>query len=89
MTTEEITDANRKAACDAVKVLDGPANTARKLTELLQADYSDAKTVRIGSVWSWMHRDRSGIPIAFILYMEKLSGIPREKLRPDIPWREN
>jgi len=87
MTPKDITESNQAAACKAVEAINGPAETARKLTALIQEDDENAKPIRIGSVWSWMHRDRSGIPIIHILNFEKLSGLPREEIRPDVPWR--
>jgi len=88
-TKEEITKANQDAACMVVELMGGPAEVARKLTARLQeANPYDAKTIRIGSIWSWMHRDKSGIPIMFVEMFEDLSSIPREEIRPDIPWRK-
>ena len=87
MTPENITKANQAAACKAVEAINGPAETARKLTALIKENDENAKPIRIGSVWSWMHRDRSGIPIMYIIHFENLSGIPREEIRPDVPWR--
>lgn len=87
MTPTEISEANREAACKVVAIIGGPAEVARKLTAKVQEEDPDAKPVRIGSVWSWMHRDKSGIPISFIKMFEDLSKVPREKIRPDIPWR--
>ena len=87
MTPEEITKANQDAACTVVELMGGPAEVARKLTAKLREDDADCKPIRIGSIWSWMHRDKSGIPISFIEMFEDLSSVPREEIRPDIPWR--
>lgn len=87
MTPEEITEANQAAACKVVELMGGPAAVARKLTEKLREEDPDCKPIRIGSIWSWMHRDKSGIPIMFIGMFEDLSSVPREEIRPDIPWR--
>lgn len=89
MTTEEKVIAVREAAEKAVDVLDGPANTARKLKARLYENGRDeeARKMAIGKIWSWVHRDQSGIPIQFIEDMEELTKIPREELRPDVPWR--
>ena len=85
-TKEEITEANQTAAKLVFDTLGGPASAARKLTALLRESDPEAPIVRIGSIWSFQNRDKSGIPIKHILHFEKLSGIPREKIRPDIPW---
>ncbi len=86
-TKEKVTEANQAAAKAVFDKLGGPANSARKLTVLLRESDPEANTIRIGSIWSWQSRDKSGIPIKHILDFEKLSGIPREKIRPDVPWR--
>jgi len=88
MTPQETTKANQDAASAVVTLMGGPAEVARKLTAKLREKDPEAKPVRIGSIWSWMHRDKSGIPISFIKMFEDLSSIPREEIRPDIPWRE-
>ncbi len=89
MTPQEKVIALRGAVRDAVDELGGLANTARKLKEHLISvgREEDAKKMAIGKIWSWVHRDKSGIPVHFIVDMEEISGISREKLRPDIPWR--
>lgn len=87
MTPKEITEANQAAAQKVVELMGGPAEVARKLTARLREEDPDAKVIRIGSIWSWMHRDKSGIPIQFIEIFEDLSSVPREEIRPDIPWR--
>jgi len=88
MTPEEKVIAVRAAAAAAVLSIGGPAETARKLkARLLENGREDeAKKMAIGKIWSWVHRDQSGIPVAFIVDMQVLSGHPRQKLRPDIPW---
>ena len=86
MTPENITKANQAAAKIVFDALGGPAESSRKLTKLLQERDPKTKMVRIGSIWSWQNRDKSGIPIKHILDFENLSGISREKIRPDIPW---
>lgn len=86
-TKEEVTQANQAAAKFVFDTLGGPAESARKLTRLIKESDPEAKPVRIGSIWSYQNRDKSGIPIKYILHFEKLTGIPREKIRPDVPWR--
>lgn len=87
MTPKQITEANQAAAEKVVAIMGGPASCARKLSALLKEEDPNAKTIRIGSVWSWIRRDRCGIPIKHILHFEALSGIQREQIRLDIPWR--
>ena len=89
MTPQEITEANQKAARMVIGLMGGPAEAARKLTDKVRESDPEAKTIRIGSLWSFMHRDKSGIPIKYILDFEYLSGVPREEIRPDVPWRVN
>lgn len=76
----------QQAASNAITKMGGPAEAGRKLTERLREREED-KTIPIGVVWSWINRDKHGVPIRFILDIEALSDIPREELRPDIPWR--
>lgn len=34
-------------------------------------------------VWNWIHRDKK-IPAEYVLNIEKLTGVSRHELRPDI-----
>lgn len=36
-------------------------------------------------VSNWIHRDKK-MPIPYAIKCEKLLGIPKEKIRPDIDW---
>ena len=86
--TQEKVIAVRGAVTAAVDKIGGLAETARKLkARLIENGREDeAAKMAIGKIWSWVHRDQSGIPIQFLIDMEVLSGISRKKLRPDIPW---
>jgi hypothetical protein len=87
MKPEEMLKSNRRNASKAVKKMDGPANTARILTERLLSRGVN-KQISIGQVWAWLNRDKKGIPIEYLVDFEEESGIPREKLRADVPWNE-
>jgi DNA-binding transcriptional regulator YdaS (Cro superfamily) len=43
---------------------------------------------RIGTtqsqVWYWLERSKKGIPAEYVLPIERVTGIPRGELRPDL-----
>lgn len=43
---------------------------------------------RIGTtqsqVWYWLERSKSGVSAKFVLPIERETGVPRSKLRPDL-----
>ena len=56
-------------ACDA---LGGQAALARELQK------------RQGDVWYWLNRSKNGLPAEHVLRVERASGVPRYRLRPDL-----
>lgn len=61
----------------AVEAAGGQAALARALAE------RSGRPVRQGHVWSWMHRT-GRIPAEYTLEIERLTGVSRHELRPDI-----
>jgi hypothetical protein len=85
-TYKEILADNRLFAANAVGKMGGPAKAAKRLTELL-AERGENKLISVGQVWAWLNRDKRGIPLEYLIDIENESGIPREKMRGDVPWR--
>jgi DNA-binding transcriptional regulator YdaS (Cro superfamily) len=40
--------------------------------------------VRQSHIWNWANRDRQGVPPNHVLSIEKVTGVSRHELRPDI-----
>lgn len=62
-------DAAMKRACD---IAGGQSALAKKLG------------VRQSHVWHWVHRSKNGVPAEFAPAVEKITGVPRHELRPDV-----
>ena len=71
---------NRRFASEAVDKMGGPAEAARRLT-------TDERKIKTGHVWAWLNRDKRGIPLEYLKDIEKISGVAREDMRSDVPWR--
>ena len=56
-------------ACDAVG---GQSKLARRLGTTQS------------QIWYWLNDSKRGVPAEFVLSIEKETGIPRHKLRPDL-----
>lgn len=72
-------ETRNEAFAEAVVILGGPANSARLLKKSIQA------------VLFWVDGRRE-LPAAECPTIERLTGIPCERLRPDVEWsvlREN
>jgi len=78
---EEVCKNNRRGASDAIEKMGGPAEAARKLT-------TDERVIKTGHVWAWLNRDKRGIPLEYLKEIEKMSGVSREVMRGDVPWRK-
>ena len=72
---------NRRAASAAIDKMGGPADAARKLT-------TAERKIKVGHIWAWINRDKRGIPLEYLKAVEKISGVSRETLRGDVPWRK-
>lgn len=77
---EEILVNNRRFAAEAIEKMGGPADAARKLT-------TENRKIKVGHVWAWINRDKRGIPLEYLKEIEKTSGVAREDMRGDVPWR--
>jgi hypothetical protein len=82
----EIYTSNRRAAAEAIEKMGGSAQAGRLITERLR-QRGDKRSIRVGTVWSWLNRDKKGVPLEFLVDIEEESGVKREQLRGDIPWR--
>lgn len=65
------------ALAEAINVAGGQSELARKLT------VSSGHQVKQQQVWNWLNREkRPSVKQAH--HIEKVTGVPKEKLRPDI-----
>ena len=60
----------------------GQTRTAKIITDRR----TDGKKVTLRHVWSWLNRDKKGIPLEYLVDIEEESGISRTLLRGDVPW---
>lgn len=67
----------QQALSDAISVAGGQSELARKLTS------SSGGSVKQQQVWNWLNREKRP-PAKQAAYIEKVTGIPKEKLRPDV-----
>ncbi|HAW8321073.1 TPA: helix-turn-helix domain-containing protein [Escherichia coli] len=71
MTPEQL------ALSEAIETAGGQSELARKLTA------SSGKEVKQQQVWNWLNREKRS-PIKQSQYIESVTGIPKERLRPDV-----
>jgi DNA-binding transcriptional regulator YdaS (Cro superfamily) len=71
--------AGADALREAIDKLDGITKFARALSEATK------ESIKSQTVANWMSR---GIPMERCLDIEKLTGIPCERLNPDIDWKK-
>ncbi|KEY58471.1 YdaS family helix-turn-helix protein [Serratia sp. DD3] len=62
---------------EAIRIAGGQSELARKLSS------DDSGPVKQQQVWNWLHREKKP-PVKHAVLIEKLTGISKEKLRPDI-----
>lgn len=72
---------------DAIALADGQSALARKLTEHFAAT-GVRRRVTQANVWSWLDSKNPDLmpPTDFCPGIEKVTGVPCERLRPDIDW---
>lgn len=70
MTPEQL------ALSEAIALAGGQSELARKLTA------SSGRLVKQQQVWNWLNREKP--PAKLSALIEKVTGVSREKLRPDI-----
>ena len=84
MTTKEemekVLHANRLVAAKAIEKMGGVAKAAQQLS-------TEDRPLKTGHVWAWLNRDKRGIPLEYLKAIERVSGVAREEMRQDIPWR--
>jgi len=80
MSIEEKLENNRRMAAVAIGKMGGPAEAARTLS-------TEKSKLKTGHVWAWLNRDKRGIPLAYLKAIEKITGVAREEMRQDVPWR--
>ncbi len=61
----------------AIAVADGQSELARKLTAISE------RPIKQQQVWNWLHREKR-TPISQVLAIERITGVPKEQLRPDV-----
>jgi DNA-binding transcriptional regulator YdaS (Cro superfamily) len=56
----------------AVKIAGGQSSLAAKLG------------IRQSHVWHWLRKSKRGLPAEYVLSVERITGVPRHQLRPDL-----
>ncbi|MCS3405404.1 helix-turn-helix domain-containing protein [Pantoea sp. B566] len=67
----------QKALIDAIRVAGGQSELARKLS------VSSGIFIKQQQIWNWLNREKKP-PVKQAAFIEKVTGIPKEKLRPDV-----
>lgn len=67
----------QKALQEAIEIAGGQSELARKLSAAANG------LIKQQQVWNWLHREKKP-PSKHAVDIEKLTGISRERLRPDI-----
>lgn len=49
-----------------------------------QKQLADGIGTTQSQVWYWLEKSKKGVPAQYCLPIEKLTGIPRHELRPDV-----
>lgn len=53
-----------------------------------QQALASAIGVRQSTLWYWLRKSRRGVPAEFVIEIERVTGVPRHELRPDLYPRE-
>ncbi|WP_082709028.1 YdaS family helix-turn-helix protein [Thiobacillus denitrificans] len=71
----------------AISLADGQSSLARKLTEHF-TELGESRKVTQANVWSWLNSKNPDHmpPSDFCPGIEKITGVPCERMRPDIEW---
>lgn len=67
----------QSALIEAINAAGGQSELARKLT------MSSGKQIKQQQVWNWLHREKRP-PIKQSQHIERVTGVSKEKLRPDV-----
>lgn len=67
----------QSALKEAIEAAGGQSELARKLSAI------SGRLVKQQQVWNWMNREKQA-SIKQVPFIEKVTGVPKEKLRPDI-----
>lgn len=67
----------QKALSKAINAAGSQSELARRLSEI------SGTTVKQQQVWNWLHREKRA-PIKQAQFIEQLTGITKELLRPDV-----
>lgn len=65
------------ALTEAIAIAGSQSELARKLTE------RSGRLVRQQQIWNWLHREKL-VPVRQSALIEKVTGVPKERLRPDV-----
>lgn len=75
--------AQHAALNEAVSKAGGQTALANAITALIKPNSEDEKPVKQGHVHKWLTRDHRCSP-AHVLKVEKVTGVSRHRLRPDL-----
>lgn len=67
----------QQALANAISIAGGQSELARKLT------IASGRKIKQQQVWNWLNRERK-TPIKHSQYIELVTGVSKEKLRPDV-----
>ena len=67
----------QSALLEAIQIAGGQSELARKLS------VSSEHIVKQQQVWNWLNREKRP-PVKQCVFIEIATGIPKEKLRPDV-----
>jgi DNA-binding transcriptional regulator YdaS (Cro superfamily) len=71
---------DKKPLSEAVEKAGGQVALAKQLTEMTGIPVSQQR------VWNWLYRDDEAPPEKFCVPIERLTGVLRNQLRPDVDW---
>jgi DNA-binding transcriptional regulator YdaS (Cro superfamily) len=63
----------------AIDVAGGQSALAASVNE-----FSSIRKINQSHVWNWLNRGKKGVPPEFVIPIEKVTGVHRHELRPDI-----
>ena len=81
-TAEKNYSENRKVLIQASEDMGGWESIAKALRKV------GMENITRMHILGWTTNVKAGVPPEYLEAMEEVTGIPRETLRQDIPWRE-
>ena len=77
----DVYDHNRAVLYKAAKEYGGWEAIAKSLRE------KGFSNIKRQTVLTWTVNVKAGVPNEYLVAIEEITGVPREELRKDIPWR--